>query len=136
MEFDFSKLKNHPMLLKLDIGASSYYSEIASMNTLDNLLQQKQITLLQYLERIPDGYIPARRALVAELKEAQEQQQQMMMAQMQAQQRQTPGAPADVSGEIAGPLEARDKPEIPNTGGGFGALQRKIIEQGNTDGMV
>ena len=136
MEFDFSKLKNHPMLLKLDIGASSYYSEIASMNTLDNLLQQKQITLLQYLERIPDGYIPARRALVAELKEAQEQQQQMMMAQMQAQQRQTPGAPADVSGEIAGPLEARDKPEIPNTGGGFGALQRKIIEQGNTDGIV
>ena len=59
-----------------------------------------------------------------------------MMAQMQAQQGQTPGAPADVSGEIAGPLEARDKPEIPNTGGGFGALQRKIIEQGNTDGMV
>ena len=138
MKFDFSKLKKHPMLLKLDVGASSYYSEIASMNTLDNLLQQKQIDLLQYLERIPDGYIPARRALIAELKKRKEQEQQMMMAQMQAQQNpQAPGgAPADVSGEIAGPLEARDKPEIPNTGGGFGALQRKIIEQGNTDGMV
>ena len=65
-------------------------------------------------------------------------QLRLRAAQMQAQQNpQAPGgAPADVSGEIAGPLEARDKPEIPNTGGGFGALQRKIIEQGNTEGMV
>lgn len=69
-EFDFSRLKKHPMILKLDVGASSYYSEIASIQTLDNLLKSGHITPLQYLERIPDGYIPARRALIAELKEA------------------------------------------------------------------
>ena len=131
MEFDFSELKNHPMLLKLDVGASSYYSEIASMNTLDNLLTQKQITLLQYLERIPDGYIPARRALIAELQAQQQQQQMMAQQQMGMPQGGQPTAPG---GEIAGPLQ--EKPEIPNTGGGFGALQRKIIEQGNTEGMV
>ena len=127
MEFDFSELKNHPMLLKLDVGASSYYSEIASMNTLDNLLQQKQITLLQYMERIPDGYIPARRALINELKQ-QAAQQQMMMQQQMGQQ----GAPTAPEA----PILNQEKPEIPNTGGGFGALQRKIVEQGNTEGMV
>ena len=55
MAFDFSLLRQHPMTLKLDVGASSYYSEIASMQTLDNLLTGGHITALQYLERIPDG---------------------------------------------------------------------------------
>lgn len=71
MAFDFSLLRQHPMTLKLDVGASSYYSEIASMQTLDNLLTGGHITALQYLERIPDGYIPARRALINEMKAAQ-----------------------------------------------------------------
>ena len=72
MDFDFSLLRQHPMALKLDVGASSYYSEIAAMQTLDNLLSGGHITALQYLERIPDGYVPARRALINEMKAAQE----------------------------------------------------------------
>lgn len=72
MDFDFSLLRQHPMALKLDVGASSYYSEIAAMQTLDNLLKGGHITALQYLERIPDGYVPARRALINEMKAAQE----------------------------------------------------------------
>lgn len=71
MDFDFSTLKDHPMLLKLDVGASSYYSEIASLQTLDKLLEGGHISALQYLERIPDGYIPGRRALIAELQRAE-----------------------------------------------------------------
>lgn len=71
MDFDFASLKNHPMLLKLDVGASSYYSEIASLQTLDKLLEGGHISALQYLERIPDGYIPGRRALIAELQSAE-----------------------------------------------------------------
>lgn len=129
MEFDFKVLKKHPMILKLDVGASSYYSEIASMQTLDNLLQQKQISLLQYLERIPDGYIPARRALIAELKSQQAQQ----MALMQAQTQPAPGTPTGEGAELAVQDEA--KPEIP-TGGGFSDLQRKVIQQGSTEGMI
>ena len=72
MDFDFSLLRQHPMALKLDVGASSYYSEIAAMQTLDNLLSGGHITALQYLERIPDGYVPARRALINEMKASQE----------------------------------------------------------------
>jgi len=111
--FDFSTLKDHPMTLKLDVGASSYYSEIASINTLDNLfIQAKAIDIIQYLERIPDGYIPDRRGLIQDIKNAQAQQ---MQAQM--------GAPQD-SEPIAMPAEAEALPQ----GGGYSALQRKINE--------
>jgi hypothetical protein len=127
MEFDFGMLKQHPMTLKLDVGASSYYSEIASMQTLDNLLQQGRIDTLQYLERIPDGYIPARRALIAELK-----QQQMQQMQMQAQ---MPPTPPGAGGEGEETTALGAKPEIP-TGGGFSALQRKVLETGTTEGMI
>ena len=124
MEFDFSLLKQHPMILKLDAGASSYYSEIASMNTLDNLLMNGHITILQYLERIPDGYIPARRALISEIMRTTQQPQQGQASAM-------PGQPAGGTEN----LDLGAKPEIP-TGGGFGALQRKVLESGTTEGMV
>ena len=117
MEFDFSTLKTMPMSIKLDIGASSYYSEIASINTLDNLLMQNKITILQYLERIPDGYIPARRELINEIRQ-----------QMQS-------LPSPMPEQGGSPAEEAEAPEIP-MGGGYSALQRKINETGTTEGLV
>lgn len=111
MEFDFKRLKEFPMMLKLDVGASSYYSEIASLQTLDNLLMNGHITPVQYLERIPDGNIPRRRALIEELK----------------QQMQQPPMP---TGEVM-----PEEQEI--TGGkGYGELQRAINRTGSTEGLV
>lgn len=126
MQFDFSQLKNMPMHIKLDIGASSYYSEIASIQTLDNLLKMGKIDTIQYLERIPDGYIPGRRELINELKE-QQRNAMAMQAQMQQGSPQNPGG-APVAGDTT-------KDEIP-TGGGYSALQRKVNETGTTAGMV
>jgi hypothetical protein len=126
MQFDFSQLKDMPMHIKLDIGASSYYSEIASIQTLDNLLKMGKIDIVQYLERIPDGYIPGRRELVNELKE-QQRNAMAMQAQMQQGSPQNPGG-APVAGDTT-------KDEIP-TGGGYSALQRKVNETGTTAGMV
>lgn len=126
MQFDFSQLKDMPMHIKLDIGASSYYSEIASIQTLDNLLKMGKIDTIQYLERIPDGYIPGRRELINELKE-QQRNAMAMQAQMQQGSPQNPGG-APVAGDIT-------KDEIP-TGGGYSALQRKVNETGTTAGMV
>lgn len=123
MPFDFSALKDMPMHIKLDVGASSYYSEIASIQTLDNLLKMNKINTMQYLERIPDGYIPARRELIQELKEQERQQLQAMMGASQS-----PANGDNVSGDA-------EKPEIP-TGGGYSALQRKVNETGTTAGMV
>jgi hypothetical protein len=126
MQFDFSHLKDMPMHIKLDIGASSYYSEIASIQTLDNLLKMGKIDTIQYLERIPDGYIPGRRELINELKE-QQRNAMAMQAQMQQGAPQNPGG-APVAGDTT-------KDEIP-TGGGYSALQRKVNETGTTAGMV
>ena len=80
MPFDFSIIKQNPMVLKLDVGASSYYSEIAAMQTLDNLLQIGQINIVEYLERVPDSYVPGRRKLIA-AKQAEIDRQKMMEAQ-------------------------------------------------------
>jgi hypothetical protein len=97
VDFDFSTLKDHPFSVKIDVGASSYYSEIASLQTLDNLLLNKRISTVQYLERIPDGNIAGRRKLIEELKAQEEEQrrmqeQQMMMQQMEAAQQAPEGA--------------------------------------------
>ena len=131
MDFDFSTLKDMPMELKLDVGASSYYSEIASIQTLDNLLQMDKITILQYLERIPDGYIPERRKLVEELRQQMEQQAQMQAAMVPPEMGGGGPAPAPEGG-IA---DQGQKMEVP-TGGGYSALQRKVNELGTTAGVV
>ena len=128
MEFDFGMLRDHPMLLKLEAGASSYYSEIAAMQTLDNLLMNGHISAVQYLERVPDGYVPGRRKLISELKSA--------MAPMPGMGGMPPmpgmaGAPPDmgVSAQAASAME------IP-TGGGYSELQRAINQTGSTEGMI
>jgi len=67
--FDFSILENMPLSLKLDVGGSAYWSEIAQMNTLDNLLTQGKIDIIDYLERVPRGYISNQQELIKTLKE-------------------------------------------------------------------
>ncbi|MDR0916896.1 MAG: hypothetical protein LBN02_06870 [Oscillospiraceae bacterium] len=66
-EFDFATLKDAQMTLKLDVGASSYWSEIASMQTLDNLFARGAIGLKEYLERVPEGIIPDKSALIEQM---------------------------------------------------------------------
>ena len=126
--FDFSQLKDHPVTIKLDVGASTYYSEIASIQTLENLLMQGHITPVQFLERLPDDYIPNRLALINELTN-QQQQMQMAMGAMPQQ-----GAVPQQGGA---PLVEQGKAlmDIPE-GGGYGALQRQINATGDTKGLV
>lgn len=117
--FDFSILKDMPLSIKLDVGAASYFSEIAGLQTLDNLLMQGKIDTVEYLERVPNGMIPKLHELVenARVKLAQMQ----MMAGMA----QEPGASpaASPEGDIVPPEEM----PIP-VGKGYGELQRAINE--------
>ncbi|MBR5278759.1 MAG: hypothetical protein IKU23_05795 [Clostridia bacterium] len=69
----FSKLKQRLINCKVDVGASSYWSEINSINTLDSLLKLGKITTVQYLERLPNGLISDKEKLIEELKEAEKQ---------------------------------------------------------------
>ena len=121
IEFDFSMLKTIPCSIDLDAGASSYWSEIASMQTLDNLLMQKMIPVSEYLKRLPNGQITDRESLIA-IMEAGERAQAAADAAPAA-------APVDAPVELEGS-------EPPLRGGaGYGALQRKINETGEVPGM-
>lgn len=119
--FDYGLLNEMPMALKLDVGASSYWSEMASVQTLDNLLMQDKITIEEYLERIPDGYIPKRQELIASRKQAS--QQQMMQPEEQS----TGGTP-----ETGALVDLGQKTPI-RGGGGFGDLQRKVMQTGTAE---
>jgi len=53
--------------VKVDVGASTHWNEITSMQTMDNLLMNQRVTFAQYLERLPNGIIPMRDKLLSEI---------------------------------------------------------------------
>ena len=57
VDFDFSKLREMQITIEQEVGASSYWSEMASMQTLDNMLMNGLINKKQYVERLPNGYM-------------------------------------------------------------------------------
>ena len=71
--FDFSKLRDARLSLQLDVGAASYWSEIASLQTLESLLAHGKIDVVDYLERIPNGYIARKQELLDKLREGENQ---------------------------------------------------------------
>lgn len=106
--FDFATLGDHPLSLKLDVGGSAYWSEIAQMQTLDNLLMNGQIDIVDYLERVPNGYIINQQELIDKMKSK------------------AAGAMMQPPAEAISP-----SPETEVVGGpGYGTLQRKINETG------
>lgn len=67
-EFDFSQLKYIGLNLNVNVGATTYYSEIAMTQTLDNLRKDGTLDVIQYLERLPEKLIPKKQELIDELK--------------------------------------------------------------------
>lgn len=109
--FDFSVLDSVPLSLKLDVGGSAYWSEIAQMNTLDNLLTQNKISVIDYLERVPSGYISNQQELIQSLKSRQNMEVETM-------------------GGASGPVSDLNQPDQVNGGSGYGVLQRKLNTTG------
>ncbi|MFA6948975.1 MAG: hypothetical protein WCQ72_08330 [Eubacteriales bacterium] len=64
---DFKRLSDRIISAHIDVGEATRFSKIAVMATLDKLLSGGYITIAQYLRRLPDGVIPERDALIAEL---------------------------------------------------------------------
>ena len=62
--FNFEQLKDMWLHIKIDVGNSSYFSEVASVQTLDNLLNNGFIEFVEYLKRIPDEIIPNKQELI------------------------------------------------------------------------
>ena len=83
--FDFSQFKHLWLNVRVDVGATTYYSEIAMVQTLDNLRRDGVIDMIQYLERVPDRIIPQRAKLIDDLKAKLKQQEQELAAQQSMQ---------------------------------------------------
>lgn len=111
--FDFSTLKGVRFSVRLDVGASSYWSEMANVQTLENLKMNGDITTVQFLERLPSGYLAKKQELIDELKATSG-----MMA---------PGTGNTGTG-MSTSTTSRDMP-VPG-GAGNGALQRAINREG------
>lgn len=75
--YDFSIFKNLWLNVRCDVGASSYWSELAAVETLDNLLKDGYIDVIDYLESMPEGYIPRKQELIDKLKQRQFEMEQM-----------------------------------------------------------
>ena len=67
-EYDFSRFKNLWFNVRVNAGATTYYSEIAMVQTLDNLRHDGILEAVDYLERIPDKYIPRKAELIQDLR--------------------------------------------------------------------
>lgn len=85
---DFSQLKNMNIDLNIDIGASTFWSETAQIQTMDSLFNKGILKdPIQYLEGIPDKYIKNKSKIIenvkAEIQKQEELQKQMLNQQME-----------------------------------------------------
>lgn len=130
IKFDFSQLANHPFTLKLDVGASTYWSETAAIQTMDNLLMNHHILASEYLDRLPEDFMPKKGELLAAVRareDAQGLSAPITPNPAPAPQMAPAGEEALVPQEMAEQVEGQM--DIP-TGSGNGAMQRAIARTG------
>lgn len=95
--------------ISVEAGVSSHWSEVASIETLGNLLERNLITFTQYLDRIPNGYLEKQADLIEDVKNSPPphdvEMQQAVLALQQAQQaQQAPQAPQAPQAQQAPPM--------------------------------
>ena len=116
--FDGGRYRDLVLSVRVDVGASTLWSESQSIQTLDNLLAAQIITPEQYLERLPKGIIPDLNGLIKDMQKAREmaeQQAAMQAAEAQAvAEAQAAGQQAAAQAAPAGPgaLLAQLPPEL------------------------
>ena len=81
-KYDFAQLKGMDLHIGIDVGESSYYSEIAMLQTMDNLLQGQYIEFIDYLERIPNEMFPKKAEYIAKIKAKQQQEKEASYEQL------------------------------------------------------
>ena len=102
-KFDFKQFKHLFLNIRVDVGATSTYSEISIVQTLDNLRRDGTLEIIDYLERIPDKLIPRKAELITSLRE---RAQQMQAAGMGAPDGTVgAGAPQPGAPAMGGPLD-------------------------------
>jgi len=83
VDFDFEAPDYDGMALNVDVGASSYWSELMQIQTADSLLVNGVFhDAVTYLESIPDHYIRNKQKIIEKLRQEQQLQAQMVAQQM------------------------------------------------------
>lgn len=67
IEFDSGRLKKRLWNVRVNAGPSSAISEAGAVSALKGLFNAGMINARQFIERLPDGYIPMREKLLSEL---------------------------------------------------------------------
>lgn len=95
-QYNAEAAKDILLRCKVDVGPSTYWSEIAGIQALDKLLSEGHITKLQYFERVSKmNLIPDCQGLIEDaqaemqMQQQQEQEQAMQGEQQQAQEQQS-----------------------------------------------
>ncbi len=79
--FDFSAVDYDALSLTVEVGASSYWSELMQVQSADNMYQKGIITdAITYLECIPERYVSNKQRLLERLKEQKQSLGQAAMA--------------------------------------------------------
>lgn len=111
-QFDFSTLANVRYKLHVDVGASSYWSEITQVQTMDNLMSLQILPdTTTYLENIPKSYIKNRDKIIERIHQ-KEQQQMLMQQQEQAAQAQIQQQQAQLKNEEMSISNANGKADL------------------------
>ncbi len=67
LPFDGREYTDALLTVKVDVGASTLWSEAQSISILDSLFDRKVIDVVQYLERLPRGVVPDISGLIFDL---------------------------------------------------------------------
>lgn len=79
---NIGSLAGMAMRLHVEIGGASYWSELNEVSTADALISKGIITdPLDYLERVPDGYIKDKAGLIESIEAQRRQAEQLQQAQ-------------------------------------------------------
>jgi hypothetical protein len=98
VNFNFDEFKDTWFNIRADVGESSYWSEIAALQTLDRLLEGGYLEIADYLKRVPDEYIPQKQDLISKIEE-KIQMEKDSQAQAQQAQAQQPPPPTEAAPE-------------------------------------
>ena len=102
MPFDSERYKTLLISVKIDVGASSLWSETQSIRTLDNLLDRQLISATEYLKRLPKGTVPEINSLIKDRENLEIQSQQMQQEQQgMVQGGAIPSAPDEQLGDMS-----------------------------------
>jgi hypothetical protein len=75
VEFDYSVLKNIWLNVRVDVGTTNVWSDIARKQTLTNLMMEGKIELIDWLESMDDTDLPNRQKLIDKINAAMQGQQ-------------------------------------------------------------